>query len=195
MAGPRDTKRYTEQQIQALMHSMLIAGHTPAQTVRLAAAGQLGIPAFQVDGRYIYQLRDNNRDTFEAENPEALAKATQQALIKAHKLNLDALRTLANDADPAERTRLAKSVADTQRLLATPKQRETREPQQHDAPKQGASEAVKQDDNTLSSLLTLAKNGTNDSTSRIRSDIAHDDGSVGAGTGSLARSRIEPDAA
>jgi hypothetical protein len=118
MASPRDSKRHTEAQIQAIMQSVAIDGNTPAETWRMAGRGELGVPAFHVDQRYIYQLIKRHRDAFESQNPEALARTTYADLALAHKLNLRALEALATpEADPTERSRVAKAVAESAKAL------------------------------------------------------------------------------
>lgn len=160
MAGPRDTRRYTDTQIQALLASMLIEGHTPAVTVRRALAGELGIPAFHVDRRYIYQLRDNNRDTFESEHPEALARRTYKALAVAHKANLDALEALANDTDPGERTRILKAVAESERILANATSKPAHPKNKNTPTQTNEPEPQTPDGGTLATLVNLAPKTT-----------------------------------
>lgn len=158
MNSPRDSKRYTDKQIQAIMHAWLMDGKARADIVRLAATGELGdLPAFHIDERYIYQLTANNRDQFEAENPEALARTTYRDLAQAHRLNLQALRALAKtDADPTERSRVAKAVAETAKALnATNKP--TRIKPQANEPETPTTPPI---DPTLQSLLGLAPKPT-----------------------------------
>jgi hypothetical protein len=140
------------------MRAHLIDGHIISDVWRMAQRGELGVPAFQPDRRYMYQLVKNNRDQFEASNPDALRRSTEKALAKAHMANLKALETLGTDTDPAERARVAKAVADTLRTVAgdtrtTP--RTKKEPEPHANTKQDQSEAVKKDA-TLNNLLDLA---------------------------------------
>jgi hypothetical protein len=113
----RITKQFTEPQIQAIMRSVALEGNTPAQTQRMAELGDLGVPAFTIDKRYIYQLIKRNRDQFESQNPEAMALATHQALAEIHRLNLSDARRVNRTTDPAERSRIAKAVADSAKAL------------------------------------------------------------------------------
>lgn len=117
MAGPRDSKRYSEAQIQAMLKAHIIDGHKGSEVVRMAAAGTLGIPAFTIDKRYVYQVLNKNREAFELDHPDVLAKSTQDELKRLHVANLRASRALAKDTDPQERARIAKALADTGRAF------------------------------------------------------------------------------
>jgi hypothetical protein len=193
--SPRDSRRFTDVQVQAIMRAHLIDGYIVSDVWRMAKAGELGLPAFEPDRRYIYQLIKNNRDQFEASNPEALAAATTKALAMAHKANLDALRNLPKTADPGERARLAKALADTQRTLTAnaPKRDVPREPQQHTNANQDQSQAVMKD-RTLSSLLDLA----NPTKPRIKPpaepepEPEPEPSEAGAGSGSVSRAQTNP---
>jgi hypothetical protein len=195
--SPRDSRRYNDAQIEAIMRAHLIDGHIVSEVWRMASRGELGVPAFEPDRRYIYQLIKHNRDAFEASNPDALRRSTEKALAKAHMANLRALQTLGTDADPAERARVAKAVADTLRTVAGDNRSTTRtkrEPEQHNASKNPTSEAVLKD-RTLTNLLDLA------SPTRIKppTNDAPKPDQVSARAGSLPRAQIdtasEPDAA
>jgi hypothetical protein len=147
----RDSKRRTEAEIQAIMRAHIIDGHIVSNVWRMAMAGELGVPAFDPGRRYIYSLIKNNRDSFEAQNPDALQASTTKALALAHKANLDALRALAKDTDPQERARIAKAVSDSAKTLNAVAQKPARE----NTNAQPATPDAKQDP-TLSSLIALA---------------------------------------
>jgi hypothetical protein len=123
MSSPRHTNRYTEAQVLAYLKAVLVDGHTVAGAVRAAAMGELGVPAFKLNQRYAYQLRDRRRESFEAGNEQAMSNGTQKALKRLHGFNLAKARDLTNKADPAEIARVAKATADSYKALqgATPR--------------------------------------------------------------------------
>ena len=61
------------------MRDVLVEGHTVADTIRRANAGQLGMPAFDI-GRYAYQLVRDGRDQYEAEHEDALHRGIDDEL-------------------------------------------------------------------------------------------------------------------
>lgn len=61
------------------MRSVLAEGRTVADTIRMAKAGELGMPAFDI-GRYAYQLVRLGREQYEAGNEDALAHALEAEL-------------------------------------------------------------------------------------------------------------------
>jgi hypothetical protein len=190
--SPRDSKRYNEAQVEAIMRAHIIDGHIVSEVWRMAERGELGVPAFKPDRRYMYQLIKNNRDAFEASNPEALAAATTKALAMAHKANLDALRNLGADTDPAERARLAKALAETARTLNThtPK-RETREPQR--ASENAPSDETPTSDRTLTNLLGLAPTTKRETRIKPPREAEPETTARGAKSGSLTRARTYAD--
>jgi hypothetical protein len=115
----RFIKRYTDEQKDALLHAVLIDNVSVAEAVRRATRGELGVASFTFNLQYAYQVIKTGREDFEARNPEALGLATARELQRAHHANLRALRGLKEDADPGERARLAKHVAETWRAMGS----------------------------------------------------------------------------
>lgn len=163
MAGPRDTRRYTEHQIQAMCKAHFIDGHTPAEVVRMASAGTLGVPAFTIDRRYIYQLLHARREAFEAQQPEALARGTHTRLIRLHRL-LEAQADKLDETSSAEEiARISKRLAESQRQIDSTTPPEPRRPEPaNDQP------ADKPKPSVVTDLLTRANEGARAS-SRTRS--------------------------
>jgi hypothetical protein len=86
----RFTQRFTETQKNALLRAVLADGHTVAQARKMARAGQLDAPAFDI-GTYAYKLIAAGRDQFEANNEDALNRALADELKGAE---LDGLATI-----------------------------------------------------------------------------------------------------
>jgi hypothetical protein len=106
----RFTSRYTDAQKDAILRAVLITGTTVAEAIKLAAAGQLGVPAFTV-GIYAYDIVKKGRDGFEADHEEALNLAVANELKAAELDALANIRTI--------RRGLKRDVAnDTSRLAA-----------------------------------------------------------------------------
>jgi hypothetical protein len=168
----RITKQFTEPQIQAIMRSVALEGNTPAQTQRMAELGDLGVPAFTIDKRYIYQLIKRNRDQFESQNPEAMALATHQALAEIHRLNLSDARRVNRTTDPAERSRIAKAVAESAKALAqAPKTSQTNAPKPN-APDLNQPEPVNTPDVLHGLLNTTVRGAKSGSVSRASNGSA-----------------------
>jgi hypothetical protein len=87
----RFTRRYTDQQKDALLRAVCIDRMTVAAAVRAAEAGELGIPAYTVNRLYAYSLIKDGRDQFEAGNEQALAVAIEHELKGAE---IDALANI-----------------------------------------------------------------------------------------------------
>lgn len=152
--GARFTRIYTDEQREAFLRAILVDGMGVREAMRAAREGRLGIPAFTGRGEFWgYTLRDTHREKFEATNDDAIERGTREALRKAHLANLKALRELGDDADPAERSRLAKALAESDKARKTQKAAPARR-REPDVPQNG-SEAPKAD-GTLGELLKLA---------------------------------------
>lgn len=151
--SPRWSRKYTDAQREAFLRAVVLEDVPVAEAVRRAARGELGIPAFKVHGRYAYQLVGKLRESFEVDNPEALQRGTKKSLKTAHVANLRALRALPFDADPTERTRLAKAVHDSLKLLDAPAKPAAKGTARASG---GEDTPVAQSDPTLEGLLKLA---------------------------------------
>jgi hypothetical protein len=188
--SPRDSRRYNDQQVQAIMRAHIIDGHIVSDVWRMAIAGELGVPAFKPDRRYMYQLIKNNRDQFEASNPDALAASTTKALAMAHKANLDALRNLGPKTDPTKRALVAKAVADTARTLASlaPK---TKPSDTRDNSTSETTSETPAHDPTLANLIAMAPKPATKASRDAANNSAPSNTSRGAETGSLSRARTD----
>lgn len=136
--GARLTRTYTDQQRQAMLKAVLSDGMGIAEAERAAMNGLLGLPPFG-RRRFGYPIIYNGRETYETKNEEALEAGTAKALKDAHLANLRALRALGEDADPAERARVAKALADTHRARGqvNPKGRSRKAEAPSEAPAKG----------------------------------------------------------
>jgi hypothetical protein len=146
------------------------------------------VPAFDPGRRYIYSLIKNNRDQFEASNPDALAASTTKALAMAHKANLDALRNLGADTDPAERARVAKAVADSARTL-TAVAGKTKPTTTRDEPTSEAANETPKQDATLANLLGAARKTTTKVKTTREPENAKQDQVRSGNPGSLSHAR------
>lgn len=154
----RFTRRWTNEQIDAYLEAVLLEGQDQAAAMRAAMAGTLktGLAPFghlSKRGKLVfgYDIVKRHSDAFVDRNPRADAIDTEALLRKAHQANKRALRDLATDADPAERVRLMKAVAEGEKTLprthGEPKPKASpREPEKHGA----------EPDGTLGELVALA---------------------------------------
>lgn len=184
--GSRFTRRYTDEQRMAILEAHLIRGLPAIECARRAMAGSLkdGLEPFGRTEKFAYDIIINGRDLFEAENPEALHRATQLALRDAHLANLRALRE-AKNADPAERARLAKALAETDKARrqanTTPKATAKREAASTREPENNTPEPQ-------SDVLTgLLAHTTNVNTPQSQSDDANTEQNGAGPVRSLAR--------
>lgn len=111
--GARFTTRYTALQKEALLRAVCIDRMTVADAVRAAAAGELGLPAFEINRQYAYDILKKDRDAFEAGNEEALEAAIDHELRGAEIDALAQIRKL--------RKRGRESEVDTARLALASK--------------------------------------------------------------------------
>lgn len=176
-SAARFTRHFTDAQKNAFLTAVLVNGHTIAAARRMAKAGQLGVPAFEI-GTYAYRLVDRSRDSFEAINDDALAKSTRDELKRLHRLALAKSRTLAKTTDVAEIARVAKALAETERALNTNAKKQA-------APKTSAKPATANEPtpdtgaNVVASLLDHApKNRTKVARTGSLSDARNDPSSA-----------------
>jgi hypothetical protein len=108
--------RFSDEQKDAILKARLVDRLRVPEIQRRARDGQLGVPAFEI-GDYAYQVIKRGQADYEERNDDALAQSTADTLKAAHRANLKALRGLGDDADPGERARLAKHVAETWRAM------------------------------------------------------------------------------
>lgn len=181
-SSARFTVNCTEAQKQAILKASILEGHKLSDVRRMAEAGQLDVPAFKI-GPGIYDLVRRNRDTFEAQNYEALAASTRTELQRLHRLNMADSRRLGKTTDPAERARVAKALAETHKALSTntprpgTKRTSDNAAQNNDTTNNTATKV----DETLTNLVALADK-------KPRQDTTQ-----GAETGSLNGSRSTSD--
>jgi hypothetical protein len=192
MAGnnARHTARYTTTQKDALLHAVLVNGHTGADAVRMAREGRLGIPAFEVDRHYVYTILRKGREGYEARNDDALEaaaeaelKANLQAAVAHNRALLAKLKRDGSD-DPEALARSSQALSAVKRARRDTRERvKTRATASNTAGQSQTSDTEPVNTpgpaSPLSSLLDLVPKAT----------------SQGARTGSLGGARIEPDAA
>lgn len=156
----RLTKTYTDQQRQAVLHAHLVEGLSIAETERLAMAGKLG-DGLEPFGRprFGYSIVSHGRETYEAQNPDALDSGSNAELKRLTRLALAKARELDSTSDVAEIARRAKALAETHRALrgAETKQRATKreKPSDREAEKTGEPTPQSQAD-VLAQLTGLA---------------------------------------
>lgn len=174
--------RYTQAQKDAILKAVLLDGLYVAEAIRRAARGELDVAAFTI-GDYAYDIVKNGRDDFEGRNDEALEHGTREALKGAHRANLRALRALTDQADPAERARVAKAVAETQRAMASGSKPKPARGESTPQPETNGHGSQSQENDTLTKLLELAQKGAaKPSSARITEDEAPYTGDVAATT-------------
>lgn len=132
----RFTKRYTEAEKDAILHAVLIDNQTVAKTITDAADGKLNVPAFTVNRQYAYQIVKDNREAYEARNPEALRQAIDNELTTLAAKALAQARTLAKAemADPDLLRRTVQALKAAQSALAKPATPPKNTPQSQTAP-------------------------------------------------------------
>lgn len=96
----RFTKRYTDAEKQAILRSVIVERQSVVQTVRKAAAGELGVPAFDLNKTYAYEIVKREREAYEAQNTDALATGIDEAISRLAAKTLRMARTLERMAEP-----------------------------------------------------------------------------------------------
>lgn len=178
--APRHTNQYSEDQKTAILQAMVVDRHTGAMTAQMAAAGQLGVPAFEIKNmRYLYQLVKRRREGFENVNEDAMANSTRAELKRLHALNLARARKLDGQTDVAENARVAKALAETYKALNT--QETKREKPKAVAPTEQSDTKPHASNDPLTNLLDLARHSANANTKTKTGE--------GAQTGSLTRAQ------
>jgi hypothetical protein len=189
MAGnnARHTRRYTDTQKHALLHAVLVGGHTGAEAVRMAREGRLGLPAFEVDRHYVYSIIRHGREGFENRDDGAL-QAGILAEIRASETdalaNVRAIRAAftkdgTDDLEGLARATKALTAIQRARRDATQATANRVKPQGQSQNSEPDNVNTPQGQSPLSDLLALAPKATRQ----------------GARTGSLGDARIGPDAA
>lgn len=162
----RFTAHFTDAQKEAVIRAVAVEGHTVADVIRKARAGELGLPAFDI-GRYAYQLVRDGRERYEADHDDALHAGIDR--------ELKALEIAALAHARAVRARLKGDGTDSPDAIAKAAQglsatRKARRDTQGAAGKPKAKQSAVQTDNTngaakpngdpLSNLLGLATQQT-----------------------------------
>lgn len=175
MGKERHSNRFSQAQKNAILKAVLIDQMTPAQAWRAAKAGQLGLPAFDTGQRHVYTIVRRGREAFEAENGQALANTTHDALIRLHRLALNHALALDDESDLAEIAKAAKTLSETEKALnaKTPRGQQQTSANHDNAPEPKATSVV-------TSLLDM---------SGARSKGTTQTSAEGARAGSFSRSR------
>lgn len=155
-SAARFTKRYTLEQIEAVMRSVITEGRAVTDTVKMAHAGGLGIPAFDLDRGYAYELVAKHREAYEASNTNTLADSIDAAIARlAAKALTLASKTERNPKATAEDIKRAVATLKAAReALARPETKPT-------TPTNAQASEVTSPD-VLGSLLTNMTNGARD---------------------------------
>lgn len=117
-SGARLTRQYTDEEVNALLHAVLVDGLRQSEAERRAIAGTLkpGLAPFGRP-RFAYPLIRRGRERFEATNDQALDSGAGTELKRLTRLALAKARELDKDSDPAEIARRAKALAETHKAL------------------------------------------------------------------------------
>lgn len=109
----RFTTQYTAAQKTAILRAVLADGHTVAEARKMARAGQLDVPAFEI-GTYAYTLVRDGRAAFEAQDETALDRAVADELKGAELDILAELRAIRRrgKTQTIDTTALAKTTRD-----------------------------------------------------------------------------------
>jgi hypothetical protein len=112
----RYTKRYADSEKQAFLRAVLVDQMTVSEAVRAGAAGELGVPAFELNRIYGYQLIKRHRDEYEIEHGDAMALAIDTAMTRLASKTLRLAReTLKDDKATVNETRSAMLALKTAR--------------------------------------------------------------------------------